>query len=325
MCRPKRTRNITLGLVVWTALLANGAAAAYLAKGDGFRHPKQLNARVGNESAGSDIYGIGVRVGFYLQGIAFTVNAFTSETRKGMLLAAASVQAAILTSLSVLLSRNDISPAEMLIILDMLTFTTLPASLALLTVDSGGQGLGVFLFVIDTLWTNGLTTWFWAKGYRILPLLDTSNAGFFYTRVQIDGWFRIFNLVYACLAWGLEIGIICLGVYLLRRSFGYFGDEDDVFEESKFIAFILPTVPWSAVGSLVLTIPLLVVGTEKMIQWNGLSPNTDLSAPGQVIPFAVGVVGLCDAFLGILRHLTTDGDRVLGGRDTVHARMSRSY
>jgi hypothetical protein len=324
MFRRDKAQNVTLGLLVWITLVANGAAAAYLAKDADFYRPKQLNARVGNDFAGSDIYGIGVRVGFYLQGIAFAMNAFTSETRKGMLLAAASVQAAILASLSVLLSRDSISPAEMLIILDMIAFTTLPAILALITVDSRGQGLGVVLFVVDTLWANGLTTWFWAKGYNTLPLLGTSNAGFIYTRVQIDGWFRTFNLVYASLAWVGEVGILILGAYLLQQSFGYFEDEENEFKESSVIDFILPVIPWSALIMLIFTIPLLVVATEKMIQWNNLSPTTDLSAPGQVIPFAVGVVGLCDASLGIIRHLVTKGDRALGGRNTVHARRRHS-
>lgn len=170
MYRLKKCQNATLGLLVWIALLTNGAAAAYLAKDAEFNHPRQVNAEVGNQNAGSDIYGIGVRVGFYLQGIAFTMNAFTSETRKGILLPTISVQAAILVSLSVLLARDSISLAEVLIILDILSFTMLPTMLAVVSIDSAGQGLGISLFVISILWTQILNTWFWAKGYLTITL-----------------------------------------------------------------------------------------------------------------------------------------------------------
>lgn len=61
---------------------------------------------------------------------------------------ATSVQAAILVSVSVLLARDSISPTEMLIIAHMISFLLLLSVLALLTLDSTGQGLNVALFVI---------------------------------------------------------------------------------------------------------------------------------------------------------------------------------
>jgi hypothetical protein len=310
--------------LVWIALLANGAAATHLVRDAELKTPKQLNARAGNENAGSDIYGIDIRIGFYLQGIAFTMNAFTSEARKGMLLAATTVQVAILTSLSVLIARDIISPAETLIILDMIIFPLLPAMLALVSLDSAGQGLGILLFVINAVWAQVLMTWFWAKGYNTLPLLGTSNAAFILTQVSITGWFRTFSLIYSCIGcFGVSF-IIPFGAYLLRHSFASFEDADREFESPAYFNVILTVIPSFAVVLLFFTVPFLVVAAEKMIQWNDLSPTTDLSAPGQVIPFAVGVVTFCDAFLAIVRHWTTAGDRVVGGRDTVQQRRRRS-
>ena len=111
----------------------------------------------------------------------------------------------------------------------------------------------------------------------------------------------------------------------MKRSFGYFEDEDKEFEPSGIIDLMVLGIPWCALVLLFFTIPLFVVAAEKMIQWNDLSPTTDLSSPGQVILFAVGFVGICDACLGIIRHLTTRGDHVVGGRGTVHARRRHDH
>jgi hypothetical protein len=137
----------------------------------------------------------------------------------------------------------------MLIIPNVISFTLLPAMLVLLTLDSAGQGLGVALFVITTLWTQILTTRFWAEGYCTLPLLDTSNAGFLYTHVQINDWLQIFSVVYA---WFREIFFISLGAYLLQQSFSYFEDEDNESKESSIIDFILPFISWCALLQLYL-------------------------------------------------------------------------
>jgi len=160
-----------------------------------------------------------------------------------------------------------------------------------------------------------LTTWFWAKGYRILPLLGTSNAGFFYIQVEINGFFRIFSVICA-LHWLVWRDLfISLGAYLLQRSFGYFEDEDNEFKERSIIDFIAPFISWFALLQVIFAITLLFVAAEKMVQRNNLSPTTDLSALGQLIPFDVGVVGLCDAWLGILGHFVTKGDRVVSERE----------
>ncbi len=95
-----------------------------------------------------------------------------------------------------------------------------------------------------------------------------------------------------------------MGYYWEKRV-----DNDDD-EPPKLIDVMLHFAPLVAVGSLVLTLPLLIVGAERMIQWNGLLPTSDLSAPGQVIPFGVGLVSLVDAILGVLRH-SRPGDHFL--------------
>jgi hypothetical protein len=245
-----------------------------------------------------------------------------------MLLASSAIQASILVSLSVLLHRADISPAEVLIIVAELGFAFLPATMALLSIDSGGQGLGVTIFVASTLWYDGILTWFWARGYAALPLLDTTNAAFFYTQVSLTGWFRTLNLVMACCLWFPLCGLLWLGGYLVRQSYTFYwereeerrrrllGDRAENGEEPKLIEYALAFTPFLAVCSLIFSLPLLIVGAEKMIQWNGLSPNTDLSAPGQVIPFAVGVVGLLDALMGIWRHARRPDDHILRSQRT---------
>jgi hypothetical protein len=202
----RRQYSYFLALLLCTAFATNLVSSAALhgnppslSLSTGKTAAPLLTRAVGNEYAGSDIYGIGVRVGFYLQGFTFTLNAFTKEMRKGTLLASSAVVVAVLASLSVRVAHQDISPAETLIVVDMLQFALLPGSLALLAAERGGQGLAIVLFTVDLLWNTSLLTWFWARGYRSLPLLGTDDAGFFY--VRIDGWFRILSVVFTAASW----------------------------------------------------------------------------------------------------------------------------
>jgi len=48
---------------------------------------------------------------------------------------------------------------------------------------------------------------------------------------------------------------------------------------------------------------LTIAGVEKIIEYNNLAPQTDLSQPGQIIPFVLGIVamleGIGNAFMPI--------------------------
>jgi hypothetical protein len=114
LCHPKNPLCLAIAHLLW--LTAHTTLSIFFFLCPIPERNTRLLPLAGNESANSDSYGLCVRMGFYLQGFAFTLQAFTSETRKGMLLTAATIQSH-LASLSVLLYRTDISPAEALTVI----------------------------------------------------------------------------------------------------------------------------------------------------------------------------------------------------------------
>jgi hypothetical protein len=46
---------------------------------------------------------------------------------------------------------------------------------------------------------------------------------------------------------------------------------------------------------------MTIAGAEEIIRLNGLTPQTDLSQPGQSIPFAIGIVVVVDGLAGALK------------------------
>jgi hypothetical protein len=49
---------------------------------------------------------------------------------------------------------------------------------------------------------------------------------------------------------------------------------------------------WCIWGSIILV--LTIVGVEEIISYNDLSPQNDLSQPGQMIPFILGIITLIE-------------------------------
>jgi hypothetical protein len=276
----------------------------------GTRSEETLKRSVGNELAGSDLYGIGVRTGLYLQGFAFAINTITMDTRSGILLASSVLQFSILASFSVLIRRSgleSLSPAEALLMLNMLSFSTTPTMCAIFGVKVGGHNasghaLGIGIFIVDSLWLASLLTWFWATGYRTLPSLGTPGSAFFYTRVSITGWFRILGLVLVVFNWIFILLLVAFGIYLWLKSIGWWWTKEDP-DEHDWETVVQRIVVAYAIFFVLWALAPQVAAAEMIIRYNNLEPNNDLSSPGQLIPFVTGIVTLLDSVLGVCRHI----------------------
>jgi hypothetical protein len=68
-------------------------------------------------------------------------------------------------------------------------------------------------------------------------------------------------------------------------------DQKDVLKSFRYSQCIAGLFMWV----------LAIISCEKIIQWNGLSPENDLSRPGQAIPLVVGILILMDGILNLLK------------------------
>jgi hypothetical protein len=87
-------------------------------------------------------------------------------------------------------------------------------------------------------------------------------------------------------------GINCL----IERLFNLFANIDDQPKELKGAALKKLLTIWRRLWCLwgFSILILTIAGVEKIIQYNGLTPQTDLSSPGQIIPLVLGIIVFID-------------------------------
>lgn len=296
-------------------------------------------------NAASDLYGVGIRTGAYLQILGMLLSCAREQNRSriGIKLLSSALCLTILLSWTVLVSHQSLSPCEAWLVLSLANAYATPRSAAMKHADSKSHRGGVALFfaLLSTVWQTVSLMWFFATLVLQLPTLETKNLVWFFTAVDVAGWFRIVMLCYStiyCLFLPLEI-IEYLG--LLRRTFvDWAGVKNAAMERSckwaplmrdiarvvrwlednrvfkqvyaltdMFFEWFLGITEgmetdeveeilrkfqrncrrfWVLLG--VVTLVLTIAGIEKTIDYNNLSPQNDLSQPGQAIPFILGII-----------------------------------
>lgn len=152
--------------------------------------------------ANPDLYGLGIRIGVYLQSFAcIFLNVIREQASHSILTAGNLLYLAILTALIVLICRDEsFEVTEAYIVLVFLS--TIPGKyLQRLEVQQIGWSgrhitravvndfLGV-LDVIARLMKRGVAIWFWWKGIDVLVNSPCTGYGFFFSKVLLDGWYR---------------------------------------------------------------------------------------------------------------------------------------
>jgi len=155
----------------------------------------------GNSNAAGDLYGLGLRVGAYLQVFGMLLSCVRSENRSraGIFLVSSSVCLSLFFALTIIVAHHAISPCEAWLILSLTAAYGVPRFCAVNETDKPKAGIATVCCLVSLLWQQILYFWFWTTLCRQLPLLGTANQVWFFGRVDVSGWFRIFMLVATCL------------------------------------------------------------------------------------------------------------------------------
>jgi hypothetical protein len=322
--------------------------------------PYFVRRQTGNQNASGDLYGIGIRVGAYLQVLGMLLACLRSEkrTRSGIKLLSSAICVSLLVSCTVLIRRQNISPCETWLVLSLINAYGTPREAALNNSGVRSGGVAAMFSVLSVVWQDILFIWFFAKLITDLPLLGTNNRAWFFAEVNLLGWFRILMLVYSsfcCLIMPAEI--VCTISIIANRfrewSDGSIGEpvtndaepesppdhwatrewskimhtlaqklttftHNIVFqtirawvkaywlfvlkhtayrkktfytwEEEEKVAYgeVFVRTCFCIYGFVILV--LTIAGVEKIIDYNNLVPQNDLSQPGQLIPFVLGII-----------------------------------
>ncbi|KAM7215761.1 hypothetical protein V8F06_008871 [Rhypophila decipiens] len=261
-----------------------------------------LGQRSGNQVAAADVYGLGVRVGLYTQTIGMLIAAASFHTG-GIKLAGSAIMIAYLACWTQLARAGEFSPCEAWLIGTLVGTTAVSGQVVSLIPDS--SIVGTFLLLVASVWALATNIWFWSTLYARLPPLGTRGVVWFFTEVQINGWFRVFMLVL------LSIGALFLiagttgAVIAMRKSMEHGVREVTEEQLMEEIEEWKVGVWVSAVGGLV-TLIFTIASAEMIIRYNALQPERSLSTPGQAIPFAIGIITLVDGIISFLIMLLND-------------------
>lgn len=255
--------------------------------------------------ASSDLYGIGVRIGIYLQSIGGTVSLFV-EGGKGYKIAISANSIGILTAWTILMERELLTFSEAYLVLIEIGCVLIPGVIVLMDPQTAANELvGLVGLILALTWMVAGGIWLFTTHHTQLPSNGAPDLGWIFARVQLNGWFRIFMIViYSIFSFGLLLIIIYvfgLIIFVLRHH----DDEDEVQEALKeyenknrkiitkgrfhtwrYLSCCLGIIVWT----------FAVVSCEKTIILNGLHPENSFTSPSQTIPLAIGIIIASDGF-----------------------------
>ncbi|KAK3367433.1 hypothetical protein B0T24DRAFT_582127 [Lasiosphaeria ovina] len=211
-----------------------------------------------NYGGNPDMYGLGIRMGFYLQWFGIVIAAWMAKSEvPGLRLVHSFFVGAAFLALILQASWNTIRPIDTYIML-------------LLTYGSYYCYVPVYLWRLVTAWNP-----FWDPSRW--PVVPTTSL------------FRALNLVLLLAATSLQIWFWSTGINTLPRDptcdeYGFFFTKVPL-HAGLFVAVNLVFVLQNASNLTVLSV--VVVAIELTIQWNNLNGVSDLSTTSQLIPLIV--------------------------------------
>jgi hypothetical protein len=277
------------------------------------------SAGVGNATAAQDLYGLGVRLGFYLQALAMILYLYGTEKNygKGLKVASGSITVSILASWYSFAARQEFSASEAIIVILTPMTLLITAKHTLLNPRTIlGELIGLTTLMLTELATCGALLWLFATLVHTLPRLGTPNVVFFFARVSLTGWFRYVALAYCIVDATTSLRVIYRIFRLIMMTWVCYADGRSGFTEDE-TQRVTKMVMWDKDKDqlyfrilLWLTWVLTIVAVETTLVWNNLTPLNDLRSPGQSIPFVTGIIMLLDSLSTIARRLVSWWHRV---------------
>ena len=234
----------------------------------------------------------------------------TSDYGKGLKLASGSITLSLLASWFVSAAYQSFSPSEAIIVLLVLISLSFPAKCTLLnarTIIDETRGL-IILLVVE-LGTCGALLWTFARLIDTLPTLGTDNVVFFFAKVALNGWFKTFALIICVIDAVTSIQLVINITRLIKIAWKYkrgslslskATEEGDSVLNDPLKSKIERILNWSEMEVMIRLLNwliwiLVVIAVELTLRWNHLSPSTTLRSPGQLIPFATGIIIFTDS------------------------------
>lgn len=257
----------------------------------------------------SDMYGLGIRLGFYLQWFGVILANWLARSEvPGLRFANSVFVAATFLALIIQMAKNvqNLEVVEVYIILLLMFgayFALIPIYIWRLftkcnpywdpsrypIVNPGALYSNLNLLLLVAVLSFQL--WFWFARVPVLSGEDCEQYGFLFAKIRLEntGFVVISVLLYSILT------IICLVIVLIK--FGCIiveedGGENRRHERRKDRAARIRTLQNLDSASRLIVAAVITVATELTIAWNHIRNVNSLSSAGQTIPFLIGLAAV---------------------------------
>jgi hypothetical protein len=173
-----------------------------------------------------DLYGLGIRIGLYLQTFTAQISGITShllEVDDNIGRAVVIFVLATGTVLFRLILRREIEAVEVIPILSLLL-----VQLEVCRVPFWKQPTTIFLYAGEMVGLVALFTWFWFRGMDTLPRSCIDDYAFFFAKVSIWHWFRKLNKAIAIICVVCVVPAVIFCIPGIPKPTGKLGDQREV-------------------------------------------------------------------------------------------------
>lgn len=251
------------------------------------RNPLQTCPFAGN----ADLYGIGIRIGFYLQWIStLLATIFTPWEEDILRVLNLLVQSAVFLGLILLTRDYNIRAVEPVITIWLL-FGAL-SSLSGSGMNPLGRLSGFFRILLYS-GVAGYACWFWFSGLdELLEAELNCKTVAFFGEVPIDGPFRMFNKVVSVMGGTICVVFLLWSVAIVRKRIKGRGITTRVRR---------PSVEMELLFFSFAIIVLSIAAVEYLLTANLITDINNISSVGQLLPLVSGILGFIQVSFSVLR------------------------
>jgi hypothetical protein len=173
-----------------------------------------------------DLYGLGIRIGLYLQTFTAQISGITSQLLEVDDNIGRAVVIFILATGTVLfrlILRREIEAVEVFPILSLLL-----VQLIVCRVPFWKQPATIFLYAGEMVGLVALSTWFWFRGMDTLPRSCIDDYAFFFAKVSIWHWFRKLNKALDIISVVCVVPAVIFYISGILKPTGKLGDQREV-------------------------------------------------------------------------------------------------
>lgn len=258
----------------------------------------------------SDLYGLGIRIGIYIQMMTVQLSGLASAIFKTEDTLGQGTIILVLATGIVLIRELRDKTVEAVEVFPILTLLLAQVGVCRVPYWKGQTTALIYTFEVGGL--IALFAWFWWHGMDTLPRACHDDKAFFFAKVSIWHWFRTLNKVGSVFA--IIGGVVSVIFYLaaiilftfvraanfVQRFRGEGGGRSK--EEENPMGF----------GPIDFLVNIgAIVYVEMALKWNNISGVHSLVAPGQFMPFFIALAQLLSVFYGVgkgLMSLAADED-----------------